>query len=472
MAVGKVTEALIRFALETKYEDIPEEVVRTQKKSLLDSIGVMAAATTLEPACAPFIGYAVDNSREEACTIIGTGRGASPVLAAMANGALIHALDYEDGHDGSKTHPNTASIPALLALSQSMELGGRDMLAAMAVSGEIACRLKQSLRVNDLACGWYSPPMFSAYGAVLGGARALGLDQGRTRDALSICMTQILLPGQSACSGESVLRAVRDAFSAKATVFSLLMAQAGVTARLDEPFEGKLGLFRMMANGDYDLRVILDGLGEQWECARLRYKAWPCCGTVHGALDAVLELVNQYELRPDEVQEIHLEVNPNHLRVLEPYEVKYRPKSLAAAKFSMPFSLALAVWNRDLRLDMYREEALKDERLLQMAQKVTYCLRAGAVIGDDGGDDHITVVLKTGRGSFRKEQFVSLGAPEKPLSEARLAKKFLDCMQFSRYRYNPEKIQKLPGEIKGLEQLPSVGAFVHRYFSAGEESGR
>ena len=140
MAVGKVTEALIRFALETKYEDIPEEVVRTQKKSLLDSIGVMAAATTLEPACAPFIGYAVDNSREEACTIIGTGRGASPVLAAMANGALIHALDYEDGHDGSKTHPNTASIPALLALSQSMELEGsygsfrRDRMSVKTVS--------------------------------------------------------------------------------------------------------------------------------------------------------------------------------------------------------------------------------------------------------------------------------------------------------------------------------------------------
>lgn len=469
MATGKLTEALIRFTLETAYEDIPKEVIRIQKKSLLDSIGVMSAATTLEPACTPFIDFAVANSGEKTCTITGTGRKASPILAAMANGALIHALDYEDGHDQSKTHPNTASIPVLLALSQSMGITGKDFLAAMAVSGEITCRLKQSLLVDDLAWGWYSPPMFSAYGAVFGGAKALGLGEGQIRDAISVCMTQIMLPGQSARSGESVLRAVRDAFSAKAAMFSILLAREGVAARMDEPFEGPLGLFQMMAKGAYDPVTVLGGLGEQWNCTRLRYKAWPCCGTIHGALDTTLELLHEHRILPEEIFEIHLEVNPIHLRVLEPYEMKYRPGSLAAAKFSMPFSLALGVLYGDVRLDMFQEEALREEKLLKIADKVTYRVRTREEVSKEDGDDHVTVVLRTVRGDFRKEQFVSLGAPDKPLSEEQMKEKFLDCMQFSKYGSSSPKLSELPEIIGMLQEVTDVGSLIQEYFPAEEE---
>ena len=261
MNEGNVTQALISFALNTGFDSIPAAVIANQKKSLIDSIGTMSAATTLEPACEPIIRFALKNSAEKCCSIIGTEEKASPVMAAMSNGALIHALDYEDGHDASKAHPNTASIPTLIALSEITAVSGREFLVAMAVSAECACRLKLALRENDLDNGWYSPAMFSAYGAVLGGARVLGLTREQTLDALSICLTQVMMPGQMARSGDSCLRAVRDAFSAKAAVFSLLLAREGLQARMDEPFEGKLGLYQMIERSAYDPEVITDGLG-------------------------------------------------------------------------------------------------------------------------------------------------------------------------------------------------------------------
>lgn len=461
MAEGRLTETLINFAVDTKYEDIPPNVIEMQKRSLIDSMGVMAAATTLEAACVPFMDFAEENSVTKDCTIIGTDRKASAIMAAMANGALIHALDYEDGHDKSKSHPNTAGIPASLALGESLDKSGKEVLSAMVISSEICCRLKMSLLESDLELGWYSPPMFSAYGAALGVSRLLGLDKARVRDALSICMTQVMLPGQSAHSGESVLRAIREAFSAKAAVYGVLLAQKGVAARMDEPFEGKLGLFKAIAHNKYDPDVITEGLGENWECAKLRFKPWPCCGTSHGVLDVLISLVKENGIKPEETEEIHLTINPVHLRLLEPKEVKYRPLSLAAAKFSIPFSVALGLKYGAVTLDMYKDEALQNPELLSIMDKVTF-----TVCEDESGqeksafkDDHAVVSLRTGRGIFSRETYSSLGSVEKPLSDNQIKDKFLDCFNHSERKYSARESIRLFDAVQNFEGITGLKAF-------------
>ena len=492
MENSRITEKLIGFALCARYQDLPQRVIKVQKQSLLDSLGVMGAAASLEPACRPFIEYALENSPEPSCTIIGTGKKASPVMAAMANGALIHALDYEDGHDLSKAHPNTASVPVLLALAESGRRGpvsGKDFLLAMAVGSELVCRLKLALLADDLQNGWYSPSMFSAYGAVFSGAGVMKLPPSRTLDALSLCMTQIMLPGQAARSRESSLRAVRDAFSARAAAMSLILAEKGVEARMDEPFEGPLGLYHMMVKGKYDPAVILQDLGETWISSALRYKYWPCCGTTHGGIHALLSLLKENNLlpfypgwhtaagktgsagrtesgkilKPEEILEIHLTIDPIHLRVLEPYETKYRPGTLAAAKFSMPFCLSLALAFGDIRLDMFTEEQLLSEMLLQTARKVTWEIRPG---GSDGlGDDHIKVTLRTTHGSYEKEVSESPGSPGLPLTREQLWQKYLDCTRFFPHAADMEKVLSVRENIDHFEDIQDVGSFIKDHFT-------
>lgn len=458
MATGKLTKTLIDFALKTKYTDIPPEVIAVQKRSLLDSIGVMAAASTLEAACRPFMDYAEEQSGAKDCTIIGTGRKASPTMAAMANGALIHAMDYEDGHDEAKAHPNTAGIPACFALGESFMKSGAEVLAAMVISSEITCRLKMSLNVSDLEHGWYSPPMFSAYGAVLGASRLLGLDNLQSRDALSVCLTQVVLPGQSAISGQSVLRAVREAFSAKAAVFSAILAQKGVAARMDEPLEGRMGLFKVLARGEYSPDRITDRLGETWESAKLRFKPWPCCGTTHAVLEALLFLKNEHGICADETEEIYLTVNPSHLNVLRPEEVKYRPGSLAAAKFSLPFTVALGLKYGDVRLNMYNEEALNDKELLSIADKVKYTVREpdASRTARFFDDDHVAVSLKTRRGVFSREIFHSSGSTARPLGGKRIIDKFLDCMSYSEKGYRERDCRRIISVVQSFETLACI----------------
>ena len=453
-----LTDQLIRFSKEICFNDLPAAVVETQKRSLLDSIGVMSAAAALEDACRPFIDLAVEESGSPVCSIMGTGKKASPVFAAMANGALIHALDYEDGHDRSKTHPNTASIPVLMALSEAFApVDGKTFLTAMAIGSELACRLKMALTADDLGSGWYSPAMFSAYGAVFAGARILGLSEESTLDALSLCMTQIMIPGQAARSGDSALRAVRDAFSAKAAMVSLLLAKKGARGRMTEPFEGPLGLYYMMTRGAYDPSVILDGLGQQWICSDLRYKYWPCCGTTHGGIYALLSVLEEHHPSPEDIREIHLVIDPVHLRVLEPYDAKYIPKPIAAARFSMPFCLALAALYGDVRLHMFTEENLHSRKILDLAGIVTYAVRPE---GADGLlDDHIKVIVHTGDNSFEKEVFATPGSPKMPLTAEQIRNKFFDCMHFAGSEVSDLQAADIVKQTGRFEEMNDTGSF-------------
>ena len=450
----KLTDRLIDFALNFRTEDIPDYVIGNQKKVLIDSLGVMTAATTLEPATRPFTEYALESSGPS--SVIGTGKRSTPVLAAMANGALIHALDYEDGHDISHAHPNTASIPSILAFAEAEGKSGKETLAAMAIASEIAVRLKMCLTGNDLRdCGWYSPPMFAAYGAVLGVSRLLGFSHDVARDALSITMTQISLPGMSARSRDSVLRGIREALSAKAAAYGAEMARRGVKARMDEAFEGEFGLFMSCFRNMYDENVIFDELGTRWECTGLRFKAWPCCGTSHGTVDALIGLVDKYGIKPQEVKEVHLHVNKPHLNLLEPRDVKYRPGSLAAAKFSLPFAVALVLKNGNVTLDCYKEEILKDQELLDLAASVTYEMRPADIKLPEHAipDDFVKVEVTTDRGTFTAETIISAGSPFKPLTDEQIKNKFFDCCSFGIKRFDAQKAYE---EVSALDEKPDL----------------
>ena len=459
MDTQKITDRLIDFALNFKYEDIPENVIAYQECILLDSIGVMSAATTLEPACTPFIDFAVENSVKAESVIFGTDKKASPLMAALANGSLIHALDYEDGHDYAKAHPNTASIPVIMAFAQSLNKSGKEVVAALAIASEIAIRMKLCLTVNDLFdCGIYSPPMFSAYGAVLGAARLVGLSKDETLDALSICETQIFLPGQSARSAKSSLRGVREALSARAAAFGIVMAQRGVHARMDEPLEGTYGLYMSCFSNQYDEEVLFADLGKRWEAANLRFKAWPCCGTAHALIADLSDILNEQQIEAEDIKDIHIIVNKPHINLLEPKDVKYRPKALAQAKFSIPYILALTAVEGEVVLDSFKEDKLEDAKLLAVADKVSWEMRPEEK-PENFVDDHVEVTVTTSDGKqYYKEVFVSPGSPKLPLTQQLIENKFVDCLKHAQKRYAEEDALKIIDVVLKLHTYDNLDA--------------
>jgi len=143
---GSLSSALAAHVAGVRFGQLPQSTVHASKRALLDAVGVMYAASGLASEARPFIDFAQAQRGAPESTVLGTDARVPAAMAALANGALSHALDYEDAFDAAPVHPNASLIPAVLALAQSRALGGKELIAAIATGCDFACRLALSLR--------------------------------------------------------------------------------------------------------------------------------------------------------------------------------------------------------------------------------------------------------------------------------------------------------------------------------------
>lgn len=451
------SSTLVRHCCRATYETIPGAALDAAKRSLLDAIGVSAAASGLAPECLPFVELARDQGRGP-CTILGFGERAAPIAATLANGALAHALDFEDAHDEALVHPNAPVVPVLLAIAESEPpVDGRRFLAAMAVGCDLTCRLSLACGRLLHARGWYPPSLLAGFGATVAGAHLLGLDERQTLDALSLVLGQLGAHGELVHAGGSVMRSVRDAFPAQAALASVLLARRGVRG-YDEPLEGEAGFFRVYAGGDVDEEPLLAGLGETYAGAAISFKPWPSCRGTHAFVEGALALVDGFGLRAGEVERVRLAGAPVVGSIVaEPRARKLAPGSVIEAKFSVYSTVALALADGAVTLATFDDERLDDESLLDLAQRITF--EATPSVPVAGG-----VVAVERRDGTRLEHRVGsvLGSPANPLSDDALTAKFLDCIAHAATPLEPGRARRLAQDLLRLEEVDDVAAALAR----------
>lgn len=453
MADNSLSQALFRHVRGTRYESLPPGAVLAQKRSLADMLGVMLAATGLDAACAPFAAFAAAQGAGR-CTILGREERTAPAPAALANGALVHALDYEDSHEVATVHPNSAALPALMALSQHLGgVSGKRFLTAMALASDICCRLDLGVNEDLLKFGWNMPPIHGSMGAVLGAGKLLELDEGQLSDAVALNLCQATSSGEAANSGGSAVRTIREGFAAQAAVQSALLAKLGVPARFGAPFEGRLGYYHMYARDNYTPEKVLDGLGTVFQGEFISFKPWPSCRATHTSIDGVLTLMARHRIRPEEIQAIRITLQEIGRMVTEPREVKYRPQSAAIAKFSLPFVVGAAAVYGGVGLDSFTPERLGDGAVLAMADRVECSIHPGWTKEQNKFTD---ITIQTARGSFSAHLEHPLGCVEHPMPEADFRRKFFDCAARAGRPYPPERLEALYAAILRLEELEDV----------------
>jgi 2-methylcitrate dehydratase PrpD len=111
-----LTKYVAEFVVNTKYQDIPEDVMTLGKKTILDGFGLALAgsASVMGPLIRKYIETAGFASGP--ASIIGTGMKAQPRFAALANGISIHADDYDDM--GSGLHVTAPVLPAVFSICE------------------------------------------------------------------------------------------------------------------------------------------------------------------------------------------------------------------------------------------------------------------------------------------------------------------------------------------------------------------
>ncbi|GAA4927985.1 2-methylcitrate dehydratase PrpD [Nonomuraea thailandensis] len=443
---------LAEFAVACRDGELPAAVREDVPGRVLDVLGnCLAAYADPDGDAAPAVLRAVrrwGGSGES--TVIGSGDRLPAPSAALVNGTLAHALDYDDTHLPSVLHPSASVVPAALAAAQSVSARHAEQAAArdagafgaepgVGVSGgEVVAAVAAGIEVcGRLGMASYLPQernsLFFEQGqhatsicGTLGAAVAAGLLFGLTADGIAHAV------GVAASMGAGLLEANRTGgtvkrvhcgWAAHAGVSAAVLAAEGLTGP-PTVLEGRFGFFQAWLGGRYDAEALLGGLGERWELLRTTYKPYPANHFTHPVIDCALAL-RRGGLDPSRIAEIEVGVPGPVLRtVAEPWEEKVRPRSPYHAKFSAPYTVAAALLGGGGLGLALEDFATLDPARLELAERVR-CVaderaseifpRAFAAV--------VRVRLRDGS-ALEHRVDSSRGGPEHPLSGAELEAKF------------------------------------------------
>lgn len=435
-----------KFAVETKYEDIPEDARDAAKKSLLDTVGVIIAASGLEPAVAPVAELAVESGGRAESAILGFGGRVPALMASFVNGAMAHCLDFDD-HAPEGHHPSSSIVPATLAIAERIGgVSGKELITAIALGQDMFLRLRRNVGWKQ---DWHLTTVVGVFSATASCGRVLGLTQEQMVNAFGIAGTQSSGTLEFAYGVGCALRGMYAGFTSKAAVLSALMAEKGVTGP-EGMFEGKAGFFNVYFDGEYDRAKILDGLGRDFTGGSLLYKPWPSCGVSHTFIHATIEAMRENALTVADIDEIRVHVGDFQSGLCEPLDRRRKPETPPDAKFSIPFCVAVAATKGDVRLGDFTSKGLADQDVLAAAEKVVPVIDSSRNWTAKLPDGKIDIVTRDGRTVTRIGDNVP-GDIEAPMDWDYLSAKFREAASFSKQPLAPEAIEQAENLIRGLE---------------------
>lgn len=361
--------SIARFAATLRYEDIPAAVRERARIQILDGLGVGFASNAYPFAEKAMAGLCALGGSGD-CTVLGRRERLPMRDAALANGILIHGLDFDDTHMSSIVHATAASLPCALSLAEALDLHGRDLLTAYAVGMEVAIRLGAAVKGGFHHAGFHATGVVSHFSAAIVAGKLLGLTEDQLVSAQGIAA--------SSASGIQVFleegawtKRFHPGWGAVAGITAAHLAQHGFVGP-SRPYEGKFGLFEthLQAHaGTADLAQLTEGLGERWELAETAIKPYPVCHFIHGAADAAIALHGELGSSQSIAGIRVLLPAPTLPIVAEPAADKRRPQTDYAAKFSAAFVVSTCLVHGRFGLAELEPQALKDPAVLALCER-------------------------------------------------------------------------------------------------------
>ena len=438
-----IAEELAEWALGVRPEQVPEAVRRAAARYLLDALGNAVAGARAGAAVAAV--RTAEAMGPGDALVIGSRTRVSRSAAALANGVLIHALDFDDTHAGGLVHASAPVVPVVLA--EGGAVSGEEALTALAVGLEVICRLGAAAPHGFHAVGLHATAACGVFASALTASRLRGLTVDETVNALGIAgsragglleflntgsSTKQLHPGFAACDG----------------IMAAALAAAGATGPATV-FEGEYGLYRALARREADRPAILDGLGDRWEATRIGVKPYPACQLMHAQLDAAhqarAELGSLEEIR--DLAEVVVEAHPNAASIVCT-PGKETPRSAYDAKFSLPWSVAAMLLDGSVTVATY--DRIDRPEVLALATRVrTEVVDFGGAAADQPGRIHI----RTAQGREVSAEIPrSGGGPDDPDIDRLVTAKALGNLG-----PGGEKIIEL---VHGLADVPSLAVLI------------
>ena len=407
----KVTQALARYIVNARFDDLPAKVRTEGTRTLLNWVGVAVGGSQSET-----VGIAVAAldpfSGPRQASLLGRSERFDIMNAAFINGVSSHIFDFDDTHLKTIIHPAGPVVSAALALAERQPVSGRDFLNAIVLGVETELRIGNAVYPNHYDVGWHITGTAGVFGAAAAAGKLLGLTEQQMVWALGLAASQ---PVGLRESFGSMNKSFNPGRAASNGIFAALLAAKNYTSS-DGMIEAKRGWANTISTKQ-DYREILDGLGTRYEAALNTYKPFACGIVIHPALDAAIQLRNEYKLTPDKIARVDLKVHPLVLELTG----KKTPQIGLEGKFSIYHSVAVALVEGAAGERQYSDRAVRDPQVVALRGKVT------AVVDPAIKPEQVdmTITLNDGR-TLHKFIAHAIGSLEVPMSDKQLEAKFRD----------------------------------------------
>lgn len=468
-----LTEEVVKFVLQTKYRDVPSEVIRLAQGFVLDGLGVTLAGST-EQGSRIVQSYVRRLGGKSEATVIGCGFQVPAAKAALVNGVSGHAMDYDDTQlstskeavYGLLTHPTVPVLSAVLAVAETNRASGEEVLLSYILGVEVECRIADAINPRHYQSGFHSTATMGGLGAAVAVGKLLGLKAEVLARTLGIAASMSAGLRENFGTMTKPLHAGR---AAENGVTAAELAERGFTAALNI-LEAKRGFFSAMAGG-YKEEKIAGRLGRPYFMQEpgISIKPYPSGSLSHPAQDLILDLVKNNDLHADDIESIEVGTNSNVPNAL----IYPMPKTALEGKFSIPFCMAIGVLERKAGIAQFRDRKVREPKVVELMRRVTLTVDPELeALGYDQVRSRIRIKLKDGR-MIEGRADVARGHPLKPLSWAAIGEKFRDCARLVLSRKNTEEAIELVGNLERMRSiLPLIKAVAGGRVRAQEKTGR
>jgi 2-methylcitrate dehydratase PrpD len=422
----EVTRRLAQFAVDTRYDAIPADVLHNAKLAIADSLGTVMAGTQ-EPSVRMLREWAQQEARPGKASVLGCNTGLTAAHAALVNSASAHALDYDNISLIVSGFVTTPALFALLAVAEEEGgVSGRALLEAFVAGCEVEAGIARGLGVAHYAEGWHSTATLAHFGAAVSVAHLLGFDVDQTRCAIGITASEA--SGLRDMVG-NMLKAFHIGKAARNGITAARLTQRGFTGH-PSALEIDWGFCNAFnGKGKYDLADIVDHLGKPYDLVDpgLVIKVYPCCGLIHSTLDGVLDLVIENDVRPEQVKRALVSVHA----LVPPTMANTDPRTGYEGKFSTGFCVATAIEKRSVRLAHFTDARVVDpgvRKLMERVEMVVHPDLHGYETFLQKEFSEVRLELTDGRVLEKRVMRIdNRGSKGRPLSFAELKDKYVDC---------------------------------------------
>ncbi len=417
------TEEIANFVTETSYNQIPPEALTRAKWCILDCLGVSLAGSK-ESAGRIMSDCVRELGGKPEATVIASGFKTSSPQAALVNGTLAHALDYDDSHPNFQ-HATAVTLPAALALAERERVSGRAILEAYILGCEVGSKIGIRMASQLGERGWHPCGIIGSIASAVASSKILKLTVSQIRRALGIAASQAA--GLSRNIGTDV-KPFHSGNGAKNGVVAAMLAAKGFEA--DESiFEGPNSFPAVFLGKEYDSVQLSKGLGSPFSLAAQgigRIKPYPTGGPSHKSVTAVLELIQKHQVRAQDVAEVECQVSPYLVQHFGHYS---RPQTASQARFSMHYSMAAALLDGEVTLKQFTDDKVTAPQAQDLMSKVNLVeLETEVKEGQTHSDPPqvVTVKLRDGKVYSHQVPFAK-GEPQNPMTSEEMIHKFRDC---------------------------------------------